>query len=72
MRALARGRPLSDLFNPKSPSAAKLGLDVAALTEAELIDWMIREPRLMKRPILDHGGRLHLQPRPGDVEAILA
>ena len=72
IRALASGRSVAELFNPKSPSVGKLGLDPEALKEDELIAWMIREPRLMKRPILDLDGRVHLQPRPGDVDGILA
>lgn len=50
---------------------AKLGLNPAALNEAEMIKWMIREPRLLKRPILVIDGKVHIQPRPKDIERMV-
>ena len=70
IRTLASGHPISDLFAMKSPSVAKLGLDPAAMSETEMIGWMIREPRLLKRPILVVDGMVYVQPRPKDVEGI--
>ncbi len=55
----------------KSPSVAKLGLDPAAMSEADMIEWMIKEPRLLKRPILVADGKVHIQPRPKDVEGLM-
>lgn len=70
IRALAIGRSVADLFAMKSPSVAKLGINPAVMGEAEMIEWMIKEPRLLKRPILVVDGVVHIQPRPKDVEGI--
>ena len=45
------------LFAFGSPSYRRLGRDPEGLTEAEMMDLMLAEPRLLRRPLLvtDHG-----------------
>ena len=40
------------MFNFRSPSFAKLGLDRDKLTNDELIELMLKEPRLVRRPVV--------------------
>lgn len=52
LRALAEHRPLAELFSFRSPSVKALGLAERALSDEEMLDWMLREPRLIRRPLL--------------------
>ncbi|MBI2886926.1 MAG: hypothetical protein HYY02_06935 [Chloroflexi bacterium] len=70
IQALAGSRPVSDLFSARSPSVAKLGLDPSAMSEEQMLEWMVREPRLVRRPFLVVDGRLVVQPKPGEIEAL--
>ena len=47
--------PMEQLFSRKSRAVKKLGLDVDALSDAEKLDLMTREPALLKRPIVVGG-----------------
>jgi arsenate reductase-like glutaredoxin family protein len=50
--ALLQGRPASEMFNPRSPSVKSLGLEPAGLSDDGLIGLMLREPRLVRRPVV--------------------
>ena len=52
MDNLLQGKPASEMFNFRSPSFKKLGLDREKLTDGELIDFMLKEPRLIRRPVV--------------------
>ncbi len=58
LKALLAGRRASELFSFKSPSVKALGLEPAKLSEEQLIEQMLKEPRLIRRPIVRLGGRL--------------
>jgi len=49
---LLQGRPASEMFNPRSPSVKSLGLEQSKLSSDELIDLMMQEPRLIRRPMV--------------------
>ena len=72
LRSLAGNRPLSELFSARSPSIAKLGLDAAAMTEAQMLEWMIKEPRLIRRPLLLVDGKLVVQSKSAELVALLS
>ncbi len=40
------------MFNFRSPSFKKLGLERDKLSDSELIDLMLKEPRLVRRPVV--------------------
>jgi arsenate reductase-like glutaredoxin family protein len=40
------------MFNVRSPSVKTLGLQVDKLNADELIDQMLKEPRLIRRPVV--------------------
>lgn len=67
--SLLQGRPLRDVFSEKSPSVKKLGLIPATMTDAEMLEWILKEPRLLKRPLLEVDGKLLVQPKPADLDA---
>ena len=62
---------LSQLFARRSPSLAKLGLADRELSEAEMLGLMLKEPRLIRRPLVRLGGRLLVGASPKAVEAAL-
>jgi arsenate reductase-like glutaredoxin family protein len=49
---LMQGRPASEMFNPRSPSVKGMGLEPAKLSNDKLIDLMLLEPRLVRRPVV--------------------
>ena len=63
---------MSEVFSEKSPSVKKLGLDPAAMSEADMLAWIVKEPRLLKRPLLVVNGRLVVQPKPKDLDALFS
>ena len=50
--ALLQGRPASEMFNPRSASVKSMGLEPAKLDNEKLIDFMLQEPRLVRRPVV--------------------
>ena len=47
----------SELFSWRSPSFKKLGLEKSNMSASEMLDLMIAEPRLIKRPIVMYQGK---------------
>ncbi len=58
LRGMLRGTPAPDVFSWNSPSFKKLGVDRDALSDDQLITMMLKEPRLIRRPLLLVDGRL--------------
>ena len=56
---LLQGKPASEMFNFKSPSFKKLGLERDKLSDKELIDLMLKEPRLVRRPVVRIDGKVY-------------
>ncbi len=50
--------PVSEIFSWRSPSFKSLNLDRDRLTSGDLVDLMIKEPKLIRRPILRVGNKL--------------
>ena len=71
IRELAASVGLSQLFARRSPSLAKLGLAGRELSETEMLALMLKEPRLIRRPLVRLGGRLLVGASPKAVEAAL-
>ena len=59
IEGLLQGKAASEMFNFKSPSFKKLGLDRDGLTDNELIDLMLKEPRLVRRPVVRIGNDVY-------------
>ena len=45
-----QGRSASEMFNFRSPSFKKVGVDRNKLGDSDLIKLMLQEPRLIRRP----------------------
>ena len=56
---LLQGKPASEMFNFRSPSFKGLGLDREALSDDQLIDLMLKEPRLVRRPVVRIGEEVY-------------
>lgn len=65
--ALLKGKNTSEMFNFRSPSFKKLGIDKDKLGDEELIQLMLKEPRLVKRPVVRVNGEVHFG---ADVKAL--
>ncbi len=52
LRELIGARPVSDYFSWRSPSFRKLGLNRDELTDDRMIELMVGEPRLVRRPLI--------------------
>ena len=46
------GRPVRDIFSWSSPSFRKLGLKRDELSDDRLVEMMLEEPRLIRRPLV--------------------
>ena len=55
---LLNGEPTSALFNPKSQALKKAGIDPASLSEEQMLDLLVEEPRYWRRPVAVIDGRL--------------
>ncbi|MBN1380773.1 MAG: hypothetical protein JXA41_03760 [Deltaproteobacteria bacterium] len=47
------------MFNFRSPSFKKLGVEKDKLSEDDLIRLMLEEPRLIRRPVVRMGGKVY-------------
>jgi arsenate reductase-like glutaredoxin family protein len=56
---LLQGRPASEMFNFRSPSFKKIGVDRNKLGEDDLITLMLQEPRLIRRPLVRIGDNVY-------------
>ena len=59
IHALLRGRPVSEMFNFRSPSFKKSGFKREELSDGQMIDLMLKEPRLVRRPVVSIDGKAH-------------
>ena len=56
---LLHGKPASEMFNFISPSFKRLGLERDRLNDGELIGLMLKEPRLVRRPVVRIGDKVY-------------
>ena len=56
---LLKGRPATEMFNPRSPAVKKLDREPELYSDDELIDLMAAEPRLVRRPVVKIDGKAH-------------
>ena len=56
--ALLNGDPPSAIFNPRSASVRKNSVDLESLTEDQMLDLLVDEPRYWKRPVAVINGRI--------------
>jgi len=68
---LLQGNPASGMFNFRSPSFKKLGLKRENLGNEELIDLMLKEPRLVRRPVVKIAGKVYFGADRSFLEGVL-
>lgn len=56
---LLLGRSAAEMFSFKSPHFKSLGVKQDTLTDNKLIDYMLKEPRLIRRPIVKLGKKVY-------------
>jgi arsenate reductase-like glutaredoxin family protein len=59
IKALLQGSEPSEMFNFRSPSFKKLDLDRDQLKSEDLIELMLKEPRLIRRPVVKIGRKVY-------------
>jgi arsenate reductase-like glutaredoxin family protein len=59
IKELLQGKPASDMFSFKSPSFKALGLNPAGLHDKDLMNLMLSEPRLIRRPVVKIGRHVY-------------
>jgi arsenate reductase-like glutaredoxin family protein len=67
---LLGAKPASEMFNYKSPSFKQLGLGKDKLGDQDLIELMLKEPRLIKRPVLSIGDKVFFGAGPSTLDKI--
>lgn len=72
VRELAASEGLPQLFARRSPSLKAMGLADQELSEERMLELMLKEPRLIRRPLVRIGGQLLVGASPKAVEAALA
>ena len=55
IRDLAEGTGIGQLFARRSPSLKQMGLAGQELSEGEMVALMLKEPRLIRRPLVQIG-----------------
>ena len=68
---LLQDKPASEMFNFRSPSFKKLGSDKDKLSNDELIDLMLKEPRLVRRPVVRIDGKVYFSADKSVLEGLL-
>lgn len=56
---LLQGRSASEMFNFRSPSFKSMGLNSEKLSNDKLIELMLKEPRLIRRPVVRIVNEVH-------------
>ena len=72
IRGLAESVGISQIFARRSPSLKKMGLADKDLSEGEMLELMLKEPRLVRRPLVLLGGQLLVGANLKAVKAVLA
>jgi len=68
---LLQGKSAAEMFNFRSPSFKKLSLDRENLSDNELIDLMLQEPRLVRRPVVRIGNAVYFSADKSVLEGVL-
>ncbi|MCH2503252.1 MAG: hypothetical protein MK126_10435 [Dehalococcoidia bacterium] len=72
IRELAAMAGTENIFARRSPSLKKLSLADKELSDDEMINLMLQEPKLVRRPLIKVGGKLMVGGGTAAVEAAIA
>ena len=59
IEGLLGDKPASEMFNFKSPSFKKLGIEKDKLVDEDLISLILQEPRFIRRPVVRIGSDVY-------------
>ena len=59
IEGLLGDKPASEMFNFKSPSFKQVGKSQEELVQDDLIELMLKEPRLVRRPVVRIDGKVY-------------
>ena len=68
---LLQGKPASEMFNFRSPSFKQLSLDRETLGNDDLIELMLKEPRLVRRPVVRIDGKVYFSADKSVLEGLI-
>ena len=60
------------MFNFRSPSFKKLGIDRDKLNNNELVGLMLKEPRLVRRPVVRINGKVYFSADKSVLEGLIS
>ena len=72
LQELLGGRRVAEVFSWNSPSFKALGRPAESLSDEELVQLMLQEPRLIRRPLVVVNGQLVIGSSQKALEAALA
>jgi arsenate reductase-like glutaredoxin family protein len=72
MEELLQGKAASKMFNFRSPSFNQLGLDRDKLSDKELVDLMLKEPRFVRRPVVRINGKVYFSADRSFLEGLIS
>lgn len=72
IRELAAMNGTENIFARRSPSLKKLGLADKQLTDDEMVNLMLQEPKLVRRPLLKVGDKLMVGAGAAAVDSAIA
>ena len=71
IEGLLQRKPASEMFNFRSPSFKQLGLERDKLSDNVLIDLMLKEPRLVRRPVVRIGDKVYFSADNSALESLI-
>lgn len=58
VEAWAAAVTMDKLFNTKGTKYKSMGIDYKHLTDAHRVEWLTKEPTMIKRPVIEHNGKV--------------
>lgn len=58
VEAWAEAVGMDRLFNTKGTKYKSMGLDYKSLSNSERVEWLTKEPTMIKRPVIEYNGKI--------------
>ena len=70
LRKIIGTYPIAKVFSNRSLSFKKLNLELDSLTDDDMVDLMLQEPRLIKRPLIRYGDKLIIGNKKSEIDEL--